>query len=307
MRERPDAALWRRSLEKVEQLPLLPEESPAATYPPAAPIALGGGRVWVGTCGYSYRDWIGPFYPIGTKPPQMLPRYAQRFSSVEIDATYYGIPAVATFDSMARRTPTGFRFTSKLPGSLTHAAADALEPSLDDAALFRERIEPLVDAGKFGVALLQFPNGFKPGARAERHLARLREALGDLRLVAEFRHRDWQTNATLELLARLDIGWCNVDEPRFDTLLRPSSDVVGDVAYVRLHGRNAKTWWKGDSAERYHYTYSAEELEPWTARVSEMADAARDTYVFFNNHRFGHAASNATLFAAMLRSFGSES
>lgn len=286
----------------MEQLPLLPEESPDAAYPPAAPIALGSGRVWVGTCGYSYRDWIGPFYRLGTRPPQMLGLYAERFHTVEIDATYYGIPAIATFDSMARRTPPGFRFTAKLPGSLTHATADATEPSLDDAALFRERIEPLARAGKFGVALLQFPNAFRPTASAEHHLARLREALGDLPLVAEFRHRDWQTNATLELLTGLNIGWCNVDEPRFEGLLRPSSDVVGEVAYVRFHGRNAKTWWKGDAAERYHYSYSLEELEPWTARVGEMADAARDTYVFFNNHRFGHSASNAATFAEMLRS-----
>jgi uncharacterized protein YecE (DUF72 family) len=284
----------------VEQLPLLPDSSPHSARP-VAPIALASGNVWIGTCGYSYRDWIGPFYPPGTKSPQMLDRYAQRFPAVEIDSSYYRIPSAATFESMDRRTPSGFRFTAKLPGTLTHIAADAPETPLDDAALFRENITPLVDAGKLRVVLLQFPNSFRPGVRAERHLERLREALADLSLVAEFRHKDWQSNATLELLAGLEIGWCNVDEPRFKSLLRPSSDVVGNVAYVRLHGRNAKTWWKGDAAERYMYSYTPDELEPWAARVGEMSAAALDTYVFFNNHRFGHAASNASMFAEMLR------
>jgi uncharacterized protein YecE (DUF72 family) len=284
----------------VDQLPLFEDVAPAVAPERVEPLRVGRCTVSVGTCGYSYREWIGAFYPPRIRSQEMLAWYARFFPTVEIDSTYYGVPTAAKTASMARRTPDGFTFTAKAPGTLTHAPLDAGEPSLADAPLFREGVAPLVAAGKLAVVLLQFPNGFRPGPRAERHLERLREALPGLPLVAEFRHRDWQANPTLELLASLGIGWCNVDEPGFETLLRPAADVVGDVAYVRFHGRNAKTWWKGDAAERYFYSYTAQELQPWVERVADMASASSQAYVFFNNHRFGHAASNAATFAQML-------
>ncbi len=73
-----------------------------------------------GTCGFSYKDWVGPVYPPGTKPAEMLPLYAHKFPVVEIDSSYYGVPAPATVASWARRTPDGFRFSAKLPGTGTH-------------------------------------------------------------------------------------------------------------------------------------------------------------------------------------------
>jgi uncharacterized protein YecE (DUF72 family) len=107
---------------------------------PARAVPLGPSRVFVGTCGYSYRDWIGPFYPLGTKSNGMLPYYATRFPAVEIDATYYRIPGAATFASMDARTPPEFRFSVKLPSTLTHLPADAAPVVSDDARIFREFI-----------------------------------------------------------------------------------------------------------------------------------------------------------------------
>ena len=237
----------------------------------------------------------------------MLRYYAHRFAAVEIDATYYRIPSPKTFATMARNTPVGFRFTAKLPGSLTHPSTtlrSAQDDTIDDARYFRESIEPLVEAGKFACALMQFPNGFHSKPESIDHIRRLREALPDLPLVAEFRNREWQTNETLELLAGLEIGWCNVDEPQFKTLLRPSGDVTSPIAYVRFHGRSAATWWKHEHAhERYDYLYSSEELEPWAGRVADIAanKSVREIYAFFNNHRRGQAPRNAEQFEALLR------
>jgi uncharacterized protein YecE (DUF72 family) len=275
------------------------EPNQPAQAPRVEPISLGAGRVLVGTCGYSYKDWIGPFYPERTKPGEMLPFYARRFSAVEIDSTYYRIPSSATFASMAKRTPPDFRFSVKVPGSLTHVVAQA-QGVTDDARLFRENLAPLVQSGKLAAALMQFPQSFRPSTSSEAYLRELREALPGISLVAEFRSREWQRAQTLDLLAELQIAWCNVDEPQFAGLLRPSSDVVGPLGYVRLHGRNYKKWFRGDAAERYEYSYSVEELAPWTARVADIAAQACQTYVFFNNHRFGQAAGNAQTFARML-------
>jgi uncharacterized protein YecE (DUF72 family) len=251
-------------------------------------------EIAVGTCGFSYKDWVGPVYPAGTKPADMLPLYARKFPIVEIDSSYYGVPAAATVASWARRAPEGFRFTAKLPGSGTHVPAPALGTVHDDVRLFRANLRPLIAAGKFACALLQFPNSFRPSEATERHLRALRETLGDMPLVAEFRHREWQTNDTLELLRELGIGLVAVDEPHFKSLVRPSTDVSSPIAYVRFHGRNYQQWWKGDNTTRYDYLYTAEELEPWADRE------VREVLGFFNNHRQGQAARNAEMFAAML-------
>jgi uncharacterized protein YecE (DUF72 family) len=258
--------------------------------------------VAVGTCGFSYKDWIGPVYPPGTKPADMLPLYAETFTIVEIDSTYYGVPAPATVESWARRTPDDFRFTAKLPGTATHVPKPALGTIHDDVRLFRANLQPLVAARKLACALLQFPNGFRPGGDAERHLRALRDALDGIPLVAEFRHRDWQTNDTLVLLRELGIGLVAVDEPQYKSLPRPSADATSDIAYVRFHGRNYEQWWKGDNVTRYDYLYTAEELGPWADRLVDLAShqTVKEVLAFFNNHRRGQAARNAKMFEAML-------
>ncbi len=258
----------------------------------------------VGTCGYSYKDWIGPVYRPGTPPGGMLAAYARRFTTVEIDSTYYRVPAAATFESMARRTPGDFRFTVKLPGTGTHVPDLSARIVHDDVRLFRRNLQPLIAAGKLVCVLAQFPNSFRPSAETHEYIEALREELCDLPLVAEFRHREWQTNDTLELLRGLHVGLVNVDQPHFRSLLRPSDDVTSPIAYVRFHGRNAKNWWNGTNETRYEYLYTAEELGPWADRLVDIAanPEVKEVLGFFNNHRRGNAVRNAEMFEAMLSS-----
>jgi uncharacterized protein YecE (DUF72 family) len=257
--------------------------------------------IYVGTCGFSYKDWIGRFYPPGMKPASMLEYYAARFGIVEIDSTYYAIPQPSLFEGMARRTPAEFRFTVKAPGSITHAPADG-SPAQNDIIAFHDAIRPLARAGKLAAVLLQFPNALRPGKDAWKRLALLREAWHDVELIAEFRNRDWQADASLHQLRALGVGWCNVDEPRYRTLMRPSAESTSDLGYIRFHGRNAAKWWKQakTSAERYDYLYSEAELVEWLPLVAEVEGKTRETYVFFNNHRNGQAAINARQMANLL-------
>ena len=176
--------------------------------------------VSIGTCGFSYKDWIGPVYPAGTKPVEMLPLYAATFPVVEIDSTYYGVPARATVESWARRTPPGFRFSAKLPGTGTHVPEPVLGTVHDDVRLFRTNLEPLVAAGKLACVLMQFPTSFRPSDATVAHVAALRRVLHDVPVVVEFRHRAWQTTDTLELLRDLRVGLVAVDEPQFEALPR---------------------------------------------------------------------------------------
>jgi len=259
--------------------------------------------VAVGTCGYSYKDWVGPVYPVGTRPSKMLDLYAQRFTTVEIDATYYRVPAASTFESMVRRTPPHFRFAAKLPGSGTHLPDPGMHGVHADVLQFQGNIAPLIDAGKFACILAQFPNSFRPNAATRSYLETLRETLDEVALVAEFRHRDWQSNETLELLRALHIGLVNVDEPHFKTLPRASSDVTSEIAYIRFHGRNAANWWRGTNETRYDYLYRPEEVEPWADRIVDIAadPKVREVYAYFNNHARGQSVRNAEMFEEMLR------
>jgi uncharacterized protein YecE (DUF72 family) len=255
----------------------------------------------VGTCGFSYRDWIGPFYPAGMKSAAMLEYYAEHFIAVEIDSTYYAVPKPQLFERMAARTPERFRFTVKAPGSVTHVPADA-QPLAAEIDAFRACLEPLASTGKLGAVLAQFPHSFRPSQESLERLDDLREWWTGLPLVCEFRHRDWQKSELLERLREAGIGWCNVDEPQFGTLMRPGAEVTSPVGYVRFHGRNYDKWWRQERAshERYSYEYGERELEAWLPRVADVAAQTDETYVFFNNHHLGKAAINALQMRAML-------
>jgi uncharacterized protein YecE (DUF72 family) len=257
--------------------------------------------IYIGTCGFSYKDWIGTFYPGTVRQDEMLPYYARCFKAVEVDSSYYGVLQPQTIERMNARTPADFRFCFKVPQTVSHAPEAAQARVHDDARAFVESVAPIVDAGKFGCALLQFPNGFRPTGRAENYVRAAIEALQPLPVTVEFRNREWQKPEYFDLLNELGAGWCNVDMPGYETLMRPSSDVSGAIAYVRFHGRNASKWWTGDNTTRYDYDYTPDELVPWSDRVAEMEDRARTTFAFFNNHARGNAARNAELFIDLLR------
>ena len=140
--------------------------------------------VRVGTSGYSFADWVGPFYPSRTKPADMLKFYQRHFNTVEINATYYRIPPVSTMQRMVERTPNDFRFMVKLPGSLTHKR----DGDLYSAAAFQKSISPMIESGKFAGALAQFPFSFRFAENSRGYLKWLRDALGGVPLFLEFRH-----------------------------------------------------------------------------------------------------------------------
>lgn len=255
------------------------------------------GSIHVGTSGYSFRDWVGPFYPRGLKPADYLRFYAERFDTVEVNSTYYAIPHPRVLDQMERKTPEGFRFTVKLNQRISHERS--LDPSLYRD--FLAAIEPLKAAGKYDGVLAQFPWAFRHGPATLDHLERIRERLPDEPLFVEFRHDSWATPALRGELERLRLGYVTVDEPALHGLMPAIALRTGDDAYVRFHGRNRATWWAGDEKSRYDYDYPRTELEQWLTRIRELAEQARRTYLFFNNCHAGQAARNASLMQELLR------
>ena len=280
-------------------------DAPGATS--HSPRAGGDHRIVIGTSGYSFADWVGPFYPPGMRAAEFLAFYARHFGAVEVNATYYRIPDRGLFERMVQKTPDGFRFVVKLNQAMSHEGSR-------DPLLYREFVDalrPLKDAGRYDGLLAQFPWGFKRTPENRRHLAAMRDLLLGEPLFVEFRHDSWLTPELEPSLREHRIGYCAVDEPALPGLLPPVTMVTTEDAYVRFHGRNAATWWgrggpgapsgSGGPGDRYDYDYREDELKEWVKKVAALADQARRTYLFFNNCHAGQAARNAKLMQELLR------
>jgi uncharacterized protein YecE (DUF72 family) len=251
----------------------------------------------IGTSGFSYDDWIGPFYPEHTGKSEMLAFYARQFDTVEINSSYYAIPGEKSFEGMARKTPDNFEFVVKAHKDMTHT--ESLERDVFER--FVGSIGPLRSAGKFGCALAQFPWGFKCIPENMDKLRRFRDLIGEVPTVIEFRNSEWVNDDTFDLLRELNFGFCSVDEPHLKGLMPRVALATSDIGYVRFHGRNAANWWSHEEArERYDYLYSEDELAEWVPRVEELAKITAKTYTFFNNHCHGQSAINARMLARMI-------
>ncbi len=264
----------------------------------------------IGTSGYSYADWKGPYYPETIKDTDMLSFYAKDFGATEINYTYYRMPSARTLAAMSKKVPDNFVFTVKASKELTHERD--LEESVEGGGgtpenfrFFREALQPLIDDGKFGAVLAQFPNSFKPTPENGDYLATFRERMGDLPVVVEFRNAGWVTDETMQLLSKNNLGYCCVDEPHLKGLIPPVAFATASVAYVRFHGRNAQKWWRHDEAyERYSYEYKAEELEEWVPKIEKLETTAKETFVFTNNHYRGAAIRTANQLKDLLKAEG---
>lgn len=254
--------------------------------------------ILVGTSGYSFPDWVGRFYPAGTKNDDMLALYAKAFPAVEINMSYYRMPDAKLFERMASRTPPGFQFMVKAYKGMTHDPSEWKSGTI--CVPFRESLEPLEREAKFAGVLAQFPWAFRNIEESRRHLADLRARLAGVPLFVEFRRDEWNKAPVLDLLRRLGLGWCSVDEPQLPGLLPPDHHVTNGTGYVRLHGRNRDAWWKGDAKDRYDYNYSKDELGEWALKIRALLTKTDRTFVFFNNCYAGQAADNARVMQELL-------
>jgi uncharacterized protein YecE (DUF72 family) len=255
-------------------------------------------KILIGTSGYSYDDWVGPFYPSGTKQADFLEYYSREFPVAELNFTYYRMPDAYLTKRMALLTPGNFLFSIKAHKTLTHEIRP--EAFRAEAAAFLSGIEPIIDVGKLGAVLLQFPFGFHYTKENRKYLDSLCSTLHDLPLAVEFRNNQWQKESVSWGLRERGIALVNVDEPDLAGLLSAQDLVTSQIGYVRFHGRNCGNWWKGDNVTRYDYLYNDEELQQWAPRIMKMAESAQVILIVFNNHSKGQAIQNARRLKEML-------
>jgi uncharacterized protein YecE (DUF72 family) len=220
-------------------------------------------EIRVGTSGWSYPNWVGPFYPEDLKRNAWLAHYAQHFAAVELNASFYRLPMANMLKGWHRRTPADFAFSVKAWRMITHtrrlADCDA------EVQAFHERIAPLGD--KAPLVLYQLPPKFPPdAARLDAFLNRLPARP---RAAFEFRDPRWFDDAVYDVLRKHNRAFVPFElaEQRSPAL------ATADFVYVRLHGREAK----------YRGRYPEAALQDWATWLQGHVDAGRDAYVFFDN------------------------
>jgi uncharacterized protein YecE (DUF72 family) len=303
-------------------------------------LRVGRASVYAGTCSWTdptlvkETDW----YPRKSmSAAERLAWYASAFPVVEADSTYYFPPGPELARSWVERTPDGFRMDVKAyslltqhptkPSSLWEDLRDAVLPEHRDKknvyadhlapeaveeawARFVHAVDPLLEAGKLGAVLLQYPEWFTPKRSNREELERAKERLGDVPACVEFRSPRWFAEAddrdrTLRLLSDLGFAHVIVDAPPVSGL--PTvAEVTAPLSVVRFHGRADATWKKRgiSAAERFRYLYDERELSEWVPRVASLAEDADEVHVLMNNCYQDYGVRNAADLLALLRDVG---
>jgi uncharacterized protein YecE (DUF72 family) len=219
-------------------------------------------KVWIGTSGYNYPEWKGTFYPLKLPAAKMLPFYAQRFSTVEINATFYRMPTAKTVAGWAASTPDDFVFVLKAPQRITHQAR--LKPEAAEPLRYFSEVARQLGT-KLGPVLFQLPPYFK------KDLARLADFIAllspGMRAAFEFRHQSWFADEIYELLRSKGLALCIADTEKGSTALT----ATGAFGYLRLRAE----------------AYSDADLASWVERIGDLGKSWREVFVFFKHEESG--------------------
>jgi uncharacterized protein YecE (DUF72 family) len=245
------------------------------------------GKILIGTSGWGYDEWIGPFYPKSLKKEDFLLFYSEIFFTNEINTTFYNTPSRWVVQNWANKTPRNFIFSAKIPQTITHEHKLDIDLCMKDLNYFLDSMEPLIEAKKMLSFLIQLPPTFKK----DEHFGNLKEFINswprdleidDYCLAVEFRHKSWMDDEVFTFLKDKALTYCAVVEP----LLPPRMDVTNpELAYIRFHGFGKKIW--------FDYDFKEEEIKKWAHSIREIIPKAEKIGIYFNNHFSGYAAKNS--------------
>ena len=228
---------------------------------------------YIGTSGWSYNHWKGSFYPTSLKNDQMLGYYCERFSTTEINNSFYHLPQPKTLKHWNRTVPEDFVFTAKGSRFITHMKK--LKDPANSVAAFLDRISLLDD--KLGPLLFQLPPNWRCNAQ---RLAQLLDTLSrDFEYAFEFRDHSWHIPEVYDLLAKHNAAFCLYE---LDGFVSPKP-VTAEFIYIRLHGPDGA--YQGD--------YDGRTLAGWATRIANWQQDDKRVYCYFDNDEAGYAAQNA--------------
>ncbi len=260
--------------------------------------------VRVGVAGWSYPHWDSTVYPRpkpqGFRPLEYLSRH---FDMAEINGTFYRSvrPEIAELWLHQVKANPAFRFTAKLGRQFTHDRCLGERQVME----FSRGLRPLLDAGKLGCLLMQFPWAFRFTEENRDFFIRLRRAFSAFPLVAEMRHSSWMREEALGLFIDYKVGFVNIDQPQRQSSMPPTACLTSSVGYVRLHGRGYGRWFQEfheppREVARRDYLYSTGELAEWRERIRHIGRFADSVYVVTTNDERGRAVVNALQLQQML-------
>ncbi|HIE16991.1 MAG TPA: DUF72 domain-containing protein [Dehalococcoidia bacterium] len=235
---------------------------------------------YIGTSGWHYEHWRGLFYPEGLAKANWLDFYAQHFSTVELNNSFYHLPSEKAFVNWRESSSQSFVFAVKVSRFITHIkrlkdAEEPLENFLGRAGFLQHKLGPL---------LYQLPPNMK---RDDKRLEAFLSILpAQYCHVFEFRHESWLDDSVFQMLERYNVGLCVFDMPGFTCPVVATAD----FAYVRFHG----------SAGLYWSCYSDEELSQWAEKIVELGRGLKKVYIYFNNDAEAYAVRNAKTIARFL-------
>ena len=234
-------------------------------------------NILLGTSGWSYNEWEGPFYQIGEK--RKLRAYSSVFKVVEIDSTFYRYPVKGAVMGWLKYSPSDFVFTAKLPKIVTHDKLLGLKGDIKvDLNAFFDLMRPLQLGGKLGCLLIQLPPKYSFSLESLEAFFELLDPM--FKFAVEFRNVSWMRDETWDLLKKHDVAYTIVDEP----LMPAEVHWTSDIAYFRWHGKGERIW--------FDYHYLNEELDKWVPKVEEASRRVKKVFGFFNNHYHGYAPEN---------------
>lgn len=252
-------------------------------------------KVLIGTSGWGYDEWVGPFYPKNLGKEDYLSFYSEIFYTNEINTTFYNIPSRNIVGNWVKKTPKDFVFSAKIPKSITHDCKLDINECLDELHYFLGVMDPLIKSNKLLAFLLQLPPSFTKND----HFGILKEFIehwpsnlhqSSYYLVLEFRDKSWMSDDVFNYLRNSHLTYCAVIEP----LLPPRMDITNTkFAYIRFHGYGKKIW--------FDYLFNEEEIREWSIPIRNVINEAERVGVYFNNHFSGYAAKNSLM---MMRELG---
>jgi uncharacterized protein YecE (DUF72 family) len=251
-------------------------------------------KIYIGTSGWTYSDWIGKFYPSNLPSNKRLVFYSKYFKTVEVNYSFYHLPRVSTYQKWFEKTPKDFIFAIKASRFITHIKRlqnvdDAWKQFLENTLVLKEKLGPI---------LFQFPPSFKADKENLQRLKSFLKLLSDyslptthyplnslptthypLKYAFEFRHQTWCDKKIYDLLKKYKSAWVIADSSRY-----PKTETTTiDFVYIRMHGPGIM----------FASKYSKKELEKLAQKIKHWQKEGKDVYVYFNNDFSGYAVENA--------------
>ena len=238
------------------------------------------GKIFIGTSGWNYKHWLGPFYPEKMRAADTLRFYSERFDTVEINATHYHLPSFNTFDSWRETVPAQFVFAVKASRFITHMKK-LKSPRTSTEKVF-VRVKKLQE--RLGPILFQLPPRWHVNVKRLEHF--LSALPNEYRYIFEFRDQSWNTTEIYDLLERHNVALCFYHQTGYDSPM----EITADFVYVRLHGTETK----------YGGSYPLTVLKKWARRIRGWRKDSKAVYFYFNNDPEGHAVKNAMTLKKLL-------